>query len=164
MGETRSAMALLRLLLVPLISIGLYFAATAVAQAPVEWYSGGGAAAGTTPTSPGYKGGGALAPSLGGTATTPAPNNNTSTPTSPNLPPPTEVPKPDVSPPAEAARAANAPSARAEATGAQAAAPTAAQPASGGLPFTGLALVAVVGAGLCLLLAGVALRPRPARR
>jgi hypothetical protein len=162
-GETRSAMALLRLLLVPLISIGLYFAATAVAQSPVEWYSGGGAAAGTAPTSPGYKGGGALAPSLGGTATTPTPNNTT-IPTTPNLPPPTEVPKPDVSPPAEAARAASAPSARAEATGAQAAAPTAAQPASGGLPFTGLALVAVVGAGLCLLLAGLALRPRPARR
>jgi hypothetical protein len=155
-------MAPLRSLLVLLILIGLYFAATAVAQAPVEWYSGGGVAAGTAPTSPDYKGGGALAPSLGGTATTPAPT--------PNLPPPTEVPKQDVSPPAEAARAAKAPSTQAEATRAPAAsaaaAPTAAQPAasSGGLPFTGLELLAVVGAGLCLLLAGLALRPRPARR
>jgi hypothetical protein len=152
----------LRSLLVLLILIGLYFAATAVAQSPVEWYSGGGAAAGPAPSSPGYTGGGALAPSLGGTATTPAPT--------PNLPPPTEAPKPDDSPPAEAARAANAPSAQAEATRAPAAraaaAPTAAQPAgsSSGLPFTGLELVAVVGAGLCLLLAGLALRPRPARR
>jgi hypothetical protein len=145
-------MAPLRSLLVVLILTGLYFAASAVADAPVEWYSGGGVAAGPVQS---YHGGGALAPTFG-TQTTPAP--------SPNLPPPTEAPKPDDSPPAEAARA---PQARASAAHAAqtAAAPAAAAPASATvpgddpLPFTGLELVAVVTAGLCLLLAGFALRP-----
>jgi hypothetical protein len=154
-------MGLLRSLLVLLISMGLYFGGTAVARSQVEWYTAdsGGVVAGPAPT---YQGGGALAPSLD-TGTTPS--------ATPNLPPPTEAPKPDQSPPAEAARAtSDAPSSSpgaARAPVAHAAAAPAAQPAAStgdSLPFTGLTLAMVVCAGLCLLLAGYALRPRPARR
>jgi hypothetical protein len=150
-------MAPLRSLLVLLIILGLVSAATAVAQAPVEWYSdtsGGGTVAGPAPQH--YSGGGALAPSLN-TPTTPAP--------SPNLPPPTEAPKLDQSPPAETARAGRATAAPARASHAPAARPAAAAApaapaASGdGLPFTGLELAAVAAAGLCLLAGGFALRP-----
>jgi hypothetical protein len=145
-------MAPLRSLVVLLILIGLYFAATAVAQAPVEWYSGGGVAAGPPSN---YSGGGALAPSLG-TETVPAP------PT-PNLPSPTEQPKSDDSPPAEAARAARPAAATAahaaRAPAARAAAAPASLPSDDSLPFTGFELAAVVAAGLCLLLTGFALRP-----
>jgi hypothetical protein len=144
-------MAPLRSLLVVLILIGLYFAATAVAQAPLEWYSGGGVAAGP-PSS--YRGGGALAPSLG-PETTPA--------RTPNLPPPTEAPRSDYSPPAEAARAASptahAAAHAARAPAARAAAAPATLPSDDSLPFTGFELVAVLATGLCLLLTGFALRP-----
>jgi hypothetical protein len=151
-------MAPLRSLLVLLILIGLVCAATAVAQAPVEWYtesSGGGAVAGPAPHN---TGGGAVAPTTG------------DAPATVNLPPPTEMPKSD-SPPAQAARApvVKAPSAKAssdsssgQAVQAIAAAQTA--PAGddrplGSLPFTGLELAVIAAAGLCLLLAGFALRP-----
>jgi hypothetical protein len=141
-------MAPLRWLLCLLILIGLYFAATAVAQAPVEWYSGGGGvAAGPAPD---YHGGGALAPSLG-TETTPVP-------ATPNLPPPAVPPKADDSPPAVAASAPR-PAARARATRALAAPAASTLPSDGSLPFTGFQLGAVLIAGLCLLAGGFALRP-----
>jgi hypothetical protein len=164
-GSPRNAlgMAPLRSLLVLLILIGLVSAATAVAQAPVEWYTdtGGGAVAGLAPHD---SGGGAIAPANTG-------------PVDVNLPPPEDVPSRD-SPPAEAATASKpaAPSssepASAQAAPARAPAAAAAQadPAGpdagtiGSLPFTGLELVVIVAAGLCLLVAGAALRPRPARR
>ena len=146
-------MASLRSLLVLLILIGLYSAATAVAQAPVEWYSGGGGViAGPAPTN---SRGGALAPSLA-TETTPAPAPG------PTLPPPTAAPKSDDSPPAEAAsasRATAARAARAPAARVAAAPASTALPSDDPLPFTGFELVAVVTAGLCLLLGGFALRP-----
>jgi hypothetical protein len=176
-------MAPLRSLLVLLIFAGLICAATAVAQAPVEWYtdsSGGGATAGAAPA-PGSPGttdsarGGALAP----TYLAPIP----SAPTVVNLPPPTEMPADD-SPPAQAASAAAARAASGDAT-AHGATPAAdgadgdalpegedalrldAQPASSAwdpVPFTSWELAALALAGLCLLVGGAALRPRPARR
>jgi len=68
MAAPRNAlrMATLRSLLVLLILIGLVCAATAVAQAPVEWYSesaGGGALAGPPAH---LDGGGAVAPATAG--------------------------------------------------------------------------------------------------
>lgn len=167
-GPARNAlrMAPLRSLLVLPILAGLIWAATAVAQAPVEWYTGGGAVAGPASHN---TGGGAFAPANTG-------------PTDVNLPPPAEVGSGE-SPPAQAARAAkrvepgssalarpHATAARAPAVhGANAAAaqaePAAAQDGTiGSLPFTGLELAVIVAAGLCLLVAGAALRPRPARR
>jgi hypothetical protein len=151
-------MAPLRSLLVLLILLGLICAATAVAQAPVEWYteSGGGALAGPAPHD---TGGGATAPTTG------------DAPATVNLPPPTELPTSD-SPPAQAARAPVATAApdaaaRPPAEAPQPAAAAQAEPSgsgAGSLPFTGLELAVMAAAGLCLLLAGVALRPRAARR
>jgi hypothetical protein len=155
-------MAPLRSLLVLLILIGLVSAATAVAQAPVEWYTdtggGGGALAGPAPHS---TGGGAFAPTGTGPADV-------------NLPPPEDMPS-SVSPPAQAAtaskpavpRSSEPASPQATPAGAPAAADAQADSDAGtigSLPFTGLELVVIVAAGLCLLVAGAALRPRPARR
>jgi hypothetical protein len=155
-------MASLRSLLVLLTLLGLVCAATAVAQAPVEWYTedaaGGGAVAGPAPR---LSGGGAIAPI------------NPREPATVNLPPPTDV-TPSDSPPAQAARVpaaapqdpqtppAGHPAAQAAATPAKAVAAPAADP--GPLPFTGLELALVAAAGLCLLAGGLALRPRAARR
>jgi hypothetical protein len=151
-------MAPLRSLLVLLILIGLVCAATAVAQAPVEWYtesSGGGAVAGPAPNN---HGGGAVAPTTG------------DAPATVNLPPPAEMPTSD-SPPAQAARAPVARAAPAEAssdsssrqavraTAAAQTAPAGDERPLGSLPFTGLELAVIAAAGLCLLLAGFALRP-----
>lgn len=167
MGSPRNAlrMAPLRSLLVLLILIGLVSAATAVAQAPVEWYTdtagGGGALAGPAPHN---SGGGAFAPTTAAPATV-------------NLPPPDEV-SPGDSPPAEAASASKPAepgssepvSPQASAAGVPAAAAAQADPAGsdagtvGSLPFTGLELVVIVAAGLCLVVGGAALWPRPARR
>lgn len=152
-------MAPLRSLLVLLTLLGLVCAATAVAQAPVEWYTedagGGGAVAGPAPN---LSGGGAVAPI------------NPPEPATVNLPPPTEMPSSD-SPPAQAARAPSADADGPAAPGpaahpAAAPATTAAVPAAdpGPLPFTGLELAVIAAAGLCLLLGGFALRPRTARR
>jgi hypothetical protein len=166
-GSPRNAlrMAPLRSLLVLLILIGLVSAATAVAQAPVEWYTdtggGGGALAGPPPHN---SGGGAFAPTGTGPADV-------------NLPPPQDVRSSD-SPPAQAATASQPAlphssgpaSPQAQPAGTPATAAAQADPADsdtatiGSLPFTGLELVAIVAAGLCLVVAGAALRPRPARR
>ena len=161
MGSPRNAlrMAPLRSLLVLLILIGLVSAATAVAQAPVEWYTdtggGGGALAGPAPHN---SGGGAFAPTTAAPATV-------------NLPPPDEV-SPGDSPPAEAASASKpAEPGPSEPASPQASAASAAQaePAGsdagtvGSLPFTGLELVVIVAAGLCLVVGGAALWPPPAR-
>ena len=157
-------MAPLRVLLVLLILIGLVCAATAVAQAPVEWYSqssdGGGAIAGPPPHLSDARevGGGAAAPST------------RDAPGAVNLPPPAEVAADgsqpqraaDVPPDAVPAAPASVPAAAHRAPAAQA---TAAQTTLaddrpiGSLPFTGLELTVIAAAGLCLLLAGFALRP-----
>ena len=120
-------MAPLRSLLVLLTLLGLVCAATAVAQAPVEWYTedsgGGGAVAGPAPH---LSGGGAIAPV------------NPGKPATVNLPPPTELGGSD-SPPAQAARApaseppsppADHPTAHAASAPAKAAAAPAAKPAA----------------------------------
>src|SRR5262245_26718073 len=144
-------MAPLRSLLVLLILLGLVCAATAVAQAPVEWYTedagGGGAVAGPAPN---LSGGGAIAPM------------NPREPATVNLPPPADVP-PSQSPPAQAAQAApaqagDAPADSPPADAAPAQAHAAAAPAAdpGPLPFTGLELALIAAAGLCLLLGGFA--------
>jgi hypothetical protein len=166
-------MAPLRSLLVLLILAGLICAATAVAQAPVEWYTDTGGGGALARPAPHDQGGGSVAP--------PTPDSSDV-----NLPPPTEVGSGDT-PPAQAAAAAkrassgSARAARPQARPARAPAPDAtaaeaepaaaqAEPAAapddtvGSLPFTGLELAVIVAAGLCLLVAGAALRPRAARR
>jgi hypothetical protein len=165
-------MAPLRSLLVLLILIGLVSAATAVAQAPVQWYTepGGGTVAGPAPD---LQGGGAVAPlATGPGAASPAPGRKEAAEPKPSGATPASPSSRSRSGGATATAAAAAAGASARASGAHAAAAAAAQgePADsqagpiGALPFTGLELFVIVTAGLCLLLAGAVLRPRTARR
>lgn len=153
-------MAPLRSLLVLLILIGLVSAATAVAQAPVQWYtdSGGGAVAGPSPD---LHGGGAVAPITTGPGAGSPDQQTPSQATPPSATPFRPVAQAPAPPIAVAARA-QAPDK--PAAGAQAEPAGSSQRPIGSLPFTGLELVVIVTAGLCLLVAGAALRPRPARR
>jgi hypothetical protein len=162
-------MAPLRSLLVLLILIGLVSAATAVAQAPVQWYteSGGGTVAGP-PTD--LNGGGAVAPlSAGPSAASPAPERSQPRKPKPSGAVPASPNSGPASGGASATAAAAGATARASGTHATPAAAAQAEPADshtgpiGALPFTGLELFVIVTAGLCLLLAGAALRPRAAR-
>jgi len=158
-------------LLAILILAGLVQAAVALAQAPVEWYSdtgGGGTVAQPRQQSPS---GGAVAP-LGGA---PVPIGAGGVDNSPAF---EESTGPTARPPGSAS-AADQPSedpslsrlARPQAVASQEA-PTVTSGDSqansdagliGALPLTGLQLALVAGAGLFLLLAGVALRPRRRR-
>jgi hypothetical protein len=146
-------------LLAALVLGGFVWAAAAVAQAPVEWYTDTGAG-GTLAQPPGEsKNGGALAP-LGAGAV--------------GDPPADADPRPPIARPAQAAEApaserGSAPASVRPVAKAAQDAPTvtggedqdagAAGPIAS-LPLTGLELTALAGAGLCLLIAGAALRPR----
>jgi hypothetical protein len=148
-------------LLAAMILAGFVWAAVAVAQAPVEWYTdtgGGGTLAQPVGQS---KNGGALAPVGAGAV---------------GDPPADADPKPPTATPAQASPS---PSPRRERRSAAAGDRPTAQPAQaaptvtggedqessgagliGSLPLTGLELAALAGAGLFLVLAGAALRPR----
>lgn len=156
-------------LLATLILAGLVHGAVALAQAPVEWYSdtgGGGTIAQPREQSPS---GGAVAP-LGNA---PVPIGAGGIDNSPAF---EESTGPTATPSASASEADNGTSdepslshvARPHAVPSQEA-PTVTGGDSqansdagliGALPLTGLQLALVAGAGLCLLLAGYALRPR----
>jgi hypothetical protein len=157
-------MAPLRSLLVLLILIGLISAATAVAQAPVQWYtdSGGGTVAGPSTD---LRGGGAVAPlTAGPDVAAPArdgtrPDEPEASGALPSLPDSTPL----TGGATAAAAAARAPAAH-PATAPQAEPPDPEADAIGALPLTGLELGVIVTAGVCLLLAGAVLRPRSATR
>jgi hypothetical protein len=149
-------------MLAALILAGFVPVTVAVAQAPVEWYTdtgGGGVLAQPPPQS---KDGGAEAPL---TATGPV-----------DLPESDISATPPVASPSQAEPVLGAPADEPAPAADRSPAPRAAQAAPtvtggedqestdagliGSLPLTGLQLAAVAGAGLCLLLAGAALRPR----
>ena len=156
-------MALLRLALpATLVLAGFVPVTVAVAQAPVEWYTDTGGGGVLAQPAPKAHNGGATAPL---TATGPA-----------------ELPESDISatPPvshaAQAEPVLGAPTREPAPVREERPSPRAAQDAPtvtggddqqasdagviGSLPLTGLQLAGVAGAGLCLLLAGAALRPR----
>jgi hypothetical protein len=149
-------------LLAVLILAGFVWAAAAVAQAPVEWYTdtgGGGVLA--QPAGKAHNGG-AVAPR---TATGPvdvAESDISATPpvaspaqAEPVLGAPTREPAPAAEDrtPSQAAQAAPTVTGGEDQASSQ-------DGLIASLPLTGLQLAAVAGAGLCLLLAGAALRPR----
>jgi hypothetical protein len=156
-------MTLLRLaVLAALILAGLVPVTVALAQAPVEWYTdtGGGGVLAQPPEQ--SKDGGAEAPR---TATGPVDvaesDISASEPVAsasqaePELGAPSDQPAPAADTRPQSRASQDAPTV----TGGED------QEASdagliGSLPLTGLQLAAVAGAGLCLLLAGAALRPR----
>ncbi|MEA2361002.1 MAG: hypothetical protein QOD71_147 [Thermoleophilaceae bacterium] len=148
-------------LLAAVLLAGFVWAAVAVAQAPVEWYRDTGAGGALAQPAGESKSGGALAPRTA-TGEADVPESDISA-------------TPPVASPAQAEPVLGAPgeerSAPARAPVAHAAqeAPTVTggedQPNSGAgligsLPLTGLELAGLVGAGLVLVLAGAALRPR----
>jgi hypothetical protein len=156
-------------LLAVLILAGLVHAAVALAQAPVEWYSdtgGGGTIAQPREQSPS---GGAVAPlgdapvpiGAGGIDNSPAFEESTGPLARPSAS--ASEAEPELAP-------STSPAARPQAVPSQEA-PTVtggdSQANSGGLigalPLTGLQLALVAGAGLALVLAGFALRPRRRR-
>jgi hypothetical protein len=149
-------------LLAAVIMAGFIWATAAVAQAPVEWYTdtGGGGALAQPPRE--SKSGGALAPSTA-SGETDVPESDISA-----TPPVASAAQAEPVLGAPSDKAAPAPAARPRPRAAQAA-PTVTggqdQESSGAgligsLPLTGLELGLILGAGLCLLGAGVALRPR----
>jgi hypothetical protein len=157
-------MAILRALFVAGL-IPLALAVPAPAQEPVDWYTdtGGG---GVLARPPGVsKTGGAVAPlTASGEEDVPESDISATPPVAspsqaeePVLGAPTDAP----SPPREEPPAPSPAQDRPSATAGQA---EAADEAIGSLPFTGVQLVLVAGAGLMLLVAGAALWTRPAAR
>jgi hypothetical protein len=133
----------------------------ALAQAPVDWYtdSGSGGVLAQPPAE--SRAGGALAPPTAtGEADVPESDISATEPVvksaraEPVLGAPTE--QPPVDEPVTAPRAAQEPP---TATGGQQQADESSGPIAA-LPLTGLQLAGLAGAGLCLLAAGLALRPR----
>jgi hypothetical protein len=133
----------------------------ALAQAPVDWYtdSGSGGVLAQPPAE--SEAGGALAPATA-TGETDVPESDISATepvarsaqAEPVLGEPTE--RPPVDEPAPAPQAAQEPP---RVTGGQEQQEETAGPIAA-LPLTGLQLAGLAGAGLCLLVAGLALRPR----
>jgi hypothetical protein len=148
-------------LLCSLILVGA-IPSSAAAQATVDWYTetgGGGALARPAGES---KNGGALAPPTA-VGSVEGPQSDISA-TPPISSPAQAAPEPSRAPEARATAPDEQPAARpAQAaptvTGGEDQASPEAGPI-GALPLTGLELAAVVGAGLCLVIAGAALRPR----
>jgi hypothetical protein len=158
-------------LLATLILAGLVHGAVALAQAPVEWYSdtgGGGTIALPREQSPS---GGTVAP-LGHRATPGAGDIDNSAEfqtSTPPLPPPSasasasaDDAEPDLAPSTRARPPAVASQDAPSVTGGDSQENSDAG-LIGALPLTGLQLALVAGAGLVLLLAGFALRPRRRR-
>jgi hypothetical protein len=156
-------MALLRLALpAALVLAGFVPVTVAVAQAPVEWYTDTGGGGVLAQPAPKAHNGGATAPL---TATGPA-----------DLPESDISATPPVSHAAQAEPVLRSPTRQPARVPQERPSPRAAQDAPtvtggddqqasdagviGSLPLTGLQLAGVAGAGLCLLLAGAALRPR----
>ena len=136
----------------------------ALAQAPVDWYtdSGSGGVLAQPPAE--SRAGGALAPPTA-TGETDVPESDISAAepvvsasrAEPVLGAPSDRPPADEPPPAPAPRAAQ--EAPAVTGGEQQQQGDSAGPIAA-LPLTGLQLAGLAGAGLCLLVAGLALRPR----
>jgi hypothetical protein len=152
--------------LAALILAGFIPVTVAVAQAPVEWYTDGGGGALAQPGRDGPTGA-AVVPLAGGVVPLKAGAIDDTPGFAEHTPPAATS--------AHAARAPGRASAERSSAppGPQATAAQAAPTVTGGedqpsaqdgliasLPLTGLQLAAVAGAGLCLLLAGAALRPR----
>ncbi len=136
-------------------------AAPAAAQAPVEWYintGGGGTLAQPVEQTPG---GGIQAPVGEGAVDEPLSDISAAPPvvSSSRVTPAPAEPQPERD--VTASAAAEPPAAAPAQTTPDEPAATGAEP-GGSLPFTGLQLGALAGAGLALLVAGLALRPRRA--
>jgi hypothetical protein len=159
-------------LLATLILAGLIHGAVALAQAPVEWYSdtgGGGTIAQPRQQSPS---GGAVAPlgnapvpiGAGGLDNSPAFEQSTSPLTSPSASASASEAEPELGAPApRVARPQAAPAQEAPSVTGGDSQENSDAGLIGALPLTGLQLALVAGAGLFLLLAGLALRPRRSR-
>jgi hypothetical protein len=161
-------MTLLRLaLLAAVILAGFAQVTVAVAQAPVQWYrdtGGGGVLAQPTPQS--HDGGASAPRSASGDVDVPESDISATPPVASPAQAEPVLGKPTHDPAAPAAERPSPHAAQAAptVTGGKDQGSSAAG-LIGSLPLTGLQLAAVAGTGLCLLLAGVALRPRrrPAR-
>jgi hypothetical protein len=150
-------------LLAALILAGFIPVTVALAQAPVEWYTDGGGGALAQPGRDGPTGG-AVVPLAGGVAPLKAGAIDDTPGYAEHTPPAATSAQAGPAPGRASAERSSAP----QATAAQAAPtvtggedqPSAQDGLIASLPLTGLQLAAVAGAGLCLLLAGAALRPR----
>ena len=156
-------MTSLRYALVAALILAAFVPVTvAVAQAPVEWYTDTGGGGILAQPAGHARNGGALAPQ---TATGPVDVPDSDISATPPVSSASQVEPVLGAPSVEAAPKADRPVPHASqaaptVTGGQNQDTSTNTGLLGALPLTGLQLVAVAGAGLCLLFAGAALRPR----
>jgi hypothetical protein len=148
-------------LLAALVLAAFAQAASAVAQAPVEWYTDTGGGGALAQPAGEARNGGALAPQ---TATGPVDIPESDISATPPVASPSQAepvlgaPGDDPRPAADQ-RQSEAAQVAPTVTGGEDQASETSGPIAA-LPLTGLELAAIAGAGLCLLMAGIALRPR----
>jgi hypothetical protein len=150
------------LLLAALVLACLAWAAAALAQAPVDWYTDTGSGGTLAQPARQAKNGGAVAPQ---TATGPVDVPESDISATPPISSPAQAapvlgtPADEPAPAADPHPAARAAQAAPTVTGGEDQDSSASGPIAA-LPLTGLQLAGLAGAGLCLLVGGAVLRPR----